>query len=137
MDAKLAQAVRNRAKDACEYCLLPQSIRRLRFQVEHIVSRQHGGTTDLENLALACGRCNRHKGPNVAGIDPESRQLTRLFNPRIDRWSDHFRFAGAVVLGLTAMGRATVSVLAMNHPDDIAVRFEMIDEGVFPPAPPT
>lgn len=135
MDRQLDRAVRLRAGGICEFCLMPQWVRRLRFPVDHIIARQHGGETVLENLALCCGRCNRHKGPNVAGIDPQTRQMVRLFNPRQDRWADHFRWENAQVVGATPVGRATVVVLAMNHPDDLAVRREMIEQGMFPPEP--
>lgn len=137
MAPELANAVRTRAHDTCEYCLLPQSVRRLRFQIEHIIARQHGGQSALENLALACGRCNRHKGTNIAGIDPATAQMTRLCNPRTDRWSEHFRWDGPLAVGLTAIGRATVDVLAMNHPDEIAIRLELAESGRFPPVPLT
>jgi 5-methylcytosine-specific restriction endonuclease McrA len=70
MDKLIEQAVRARAKNNCEYCRLPQSARRLRFQIDHVIAQQHGGGTELDNLALSCGRCNRFKGPNIAGIDP-------------------------------------------------------------------
>jgi len=134
MDAALDHAVRQRARLSCEYCLMPQGIHRLRFPIDHIIARQHGGATVLENLALACGRCNLHKGPNIAGIDPQSGQMARLFNPRIDRWSEHFRWNGALVEGVSPEGRATVVTLAMNHAEDVAIRLELIEQGRFPPA---
>ena len=72
----VAQAVRERAHDRCEYCHLPASVYPLPFHVDHIVARQHGGQNVLENLALACLHCNRHKGPNIAGVDPVTKKLT-------------------------------------------------------------
>jgi len=97
--------------------------------------RKHGGSESLENLALACGRCNRHKGANIAGIDPASRQLTRLFNPRADGWSEHFAWDGPRIVGRTPIGRATIDVLVMNHPDALAVRQELIASGRLPAGP--
>ena len=132
MDHKLGEEVRIRAEFRCEYCLLPQKYSRLRFPVDHVIACQHGGDDTLDNLALACGFCNRHKGPNIAGIDPENKQLTRLFHPRQDDWRQHFRWSGARLLGLTPIGRATISVLAVNHAHQIAAREALIDEGVFP-----
>ena len=132
MERTIDQAVRERARHRCEYCLMPQAVRRLRFPVDHIVARQHGGETVLPNLALCCGRCNRHKGPNISGIDPTSGRLVRLFHPRKDRWSKHFRWEGSRIIGITPRGRATVNVLVMNHPDDVAVREELIEQGRFP-----
>jgi hypothetical protein len=77
-------------------------------------ARQHGGTDDPGNLALACHRCNLRKGPNLTGIDPITGEIAPLFDPRHDRWLDHFRFRGPVIEGLSAVGRTTVRVLAMN-----------------------
>jgi hypothetical protein len=129
----LDRVVRNRAKNACEYCLMPQSARRLIFQIDHIIARQHRGPTVLENLALACGRCSRHKGTNLTAIDPVTGQPFRLFHPRLDRWPDHFRWEEALIIGVSEIGRATVDLPKMNHPDDIAVRRELIENGDFPP----
>ena len=134
MDKALEQQVRARAKDRCEYCRVPQSSSRLTFPIDHVIARQHGGPTAAENLALCCGRCNLSKGPNIAGLDPHTRQLTRLFNPRADVWPEHFRYDGPVIVGLTDVGRTTVAVLAMNQPYQMAARQALIDEGVFPPA---
>ena len=104
------------------------------FPIEHILVRQHGGATRLGNLALSCLHVNSHKGPNIAGIDPLTRNLTKLFNPRRHEWKRHFRWNGPNLIGRIAIGRATVVVvLAMNHPDVIRVRRSLIEEGLFPP----
>jgi hypothetical protein len=132
MSNAIDEAVRRRARSACEYCLMPQSIHRLRFPIDHIIARQHGGATTLENLALACGRCNLHKGPNIAGIDPVTGQLARLFNPRRDQWREHFRLDGAHIVGISPEGRATVVTLAMNHAEDVAIRLELIEQKISP-----
>ena len=132
MDHELEEEVRNRAQGRCEYCLLPQRYSRLKFPIDHVIACQHGGDDAPHNLALACGFCNRHKGPNLAGIDPETASLTRLFHPRQDDWREHFRWSGASLLGLTPIGRATIIVLAINHPQQIATRQALIDEDVFP-----
>jgi HNH endonuclease len=52
MDKLLDQFVRQRAGDRCEYCLIPQSEREFRFQIDHVIARQHRGATLPENLAL-------------------------------------------------------------------------------------
>lgn len=123
MDASTREFVRQRAGDCCEYCGVREGLRaRLRFHVEHIVARQHGGGDDAENLALACHLCNAHKGPNLTGIDPNSGEITPLFNPRKNRWAEHFSNISGEILGQTAIGRATVAVLAMNHPARIDAR---------------
>ncbi len=136
MDEALARLVRERANSACEYCRLPQSLHPGPFEIEHVVPRQHGGPTTPGNLALACLHCNRYKGPNLAGIDRRTSRtrLVRLFNPRRHRWAYHFRWDGPRLVGRTPIGRVTVAVLAMNDPVRVALRAELIDEGVFPPA---
>ena len=97
------------------------------MHIEHVIPRQHRGDDSLENLALACPFCNQHKGSNLAGIDPVSGQMVRLFNPRQDRWKDHFKMTGIRIFGLTEIGRATVAVLAMNHPHQLWERRHIVD----------
>ncbi len=133
MDKLLDQSVRLRAGNRCEYCLMPQSAREFRFQIDHVIARQHGGPSTSENLALCCGRCNLHKGPNLAGIDSLTGQLVRLFDPRQDVWLDHFNWQGVILTGITPVGRATIVVLKMNDVLDQAIRFDLQDRGLFPP----
>ncbi len=121
--------VRDRAEGRCEYCRLPQSAVEFAFPVDHVRARQHRGETEAANLALSCPRCNAHKGPNVAGYDPATGALTRLFNPRRDRWGKHFTWSAATIVGRTAVGRTTVEVLAMNSPDAVAAREALMKEG--------
>src|SRR4051794_826537 len=91
MDADLRIRVRNRAGDRCEYCGLNQDREPFyRFHIEHIIAKQHGGGDEFENLALSCFNCNVHKGTNLSSIDPLSGKIVSLFNPRSDRWPDHF-----------------------------------------------
>ena len=114
MDPATRTLVRTRANNRCEYCLLPQDASSLRHHIEHVIPRQHGGSDDLSNLALACHRCNLSKGPNLTGIDPITGEIVPLFDPRLNRWTDHFCFRGPVIEGLTPMGRTTIKVLSMN-----------------------
>lgn len=115
MDAALRTFVRSRAGDMCEYCRSRQDDEPFfRFQVEHIIAKQHGGDDGAGNLALACPHCNLHKGPNIAGLDPLDGALTQLFHPRRQLWDEHFANREALVMGQTAVGRATVDVLNMN-----------------------
>ena len=87
---------------------------------------------DARQPALSCLHDNSHKGPNIAGMDPLTGKLTKLFNPRRHKWERHFRWDGAYLVGRTGIGRTTVAVLAMNDPDVIRVRRSLIDEGLFP-----
>ena len=81
MKASLVEGLRRRAGDRYEYCLMPRSALKFTLAIDHIIARQHGGKTPADNLALACIRCNRHKGPNVAGVDPTTEEIVRLFHP--------------------------------------------------------
>lgn len=140
MEESLRRAVRARAGGVCEYCHLPQAYVLLWFEVDHIIALQHRGQTVLENLALACGHCNKQKGPNIAGLDPLSGQLTPLFHPRRDYWAGHFEWNGPELVGRTAIGRTTIPVLDVNDPDEVMRRSALMEEGVFPlgapPEPP-
>ena len=112
MDAEIREMIRQRADDCCEYCRLRQEdVPFARFQIEHIRARQHRGTSESSNLALACERCNAFKGPNLAGVDPQSGEICRLFNPREQSWDEHFEAQGPLIVGRTDVGRATVEVL--------------------------
>jgi hypothetical protein len=134
MDESLAEEVRRRASDACEYCRMPQAFYpTVAFPIDHIIARQHGGRTRLGNLALSCLHDNSHKGPNIAGLDPLTGKLTKLFNPRRHKWERHFRWDGPYLVGRTSVGRVTVAVLAMNDPDVVEVRESLMEEGLFPP----
>jgi len=132
MRRSLVHTVRRRAGEACEYCRMPQALYEGPFEIEHVVARQHHGTTLLENLALACPRCNRFKGPNLAGIDAQTGRTVRLFHPRKDRWNEHFAWRGAELVGLTATGRVTISVLMMNDAEYVRLRGELARSGLFP-----
>lgn len=133
MNERIKRQVRQRARDRCEYCQMPQWTYRARFPIDHIIARQHGGLTRLDNLAEACVRCNLAKGPNLAARDSKTVRMVRLFHPRRDRWTKHFRWRGARLVGLTAIGRATIGLLRINHPQYVAVRQGLIDEEAFPP----
>ena len=130
MDARLAAQVWRRARNRCEYCGFPAEFTRVPFQIDHIIAEKHRGKTVLENLALSCFFCNTFKGPNLAGVDPKTRKIIRLFHPRRDRWQDHFRWDGAVLEGRTGVGRTTIEVLRINHEDAVAVRESLLEEGL-------
>jgi hypothetical protein len=93
-----------------------------RLHVDHIIPKKHGGMDDEGNLALSCIDCNLHKGTNLVSIDPASSEITEIFDPRRQRWDEHFRWQGIHIVGLTAVGRTTILVLAMNADDQLALR---------------
>lgn len=134
MADKLYDQVWERAKNRCEYCQMLQSLDAMTFEVDHIIPRKAGGPTTAENLALACYSCNKHKGPNLASIDPEgdSETAVQLFHPRKDDWSAHFQWAHAELTAKTATGRATLSMLQINSPLRVEHREWLLEAGVFP-----
>jgi hypothetical protein len=116
IDAAATRLVRARAKGCCEYCRDPEVLSLAAFHIEHIVARQHGGSDETQNLALACPDCNLRKGPNLTGVDPATGEVTRLFHPRTDQWDEHFTLRGVRLEGRTAAGRATERLLTFNSP---------------------
>jgi hypothetical protein len=133
MDAATRARISRRALNRCEYCRMPQEVIPFPlFHVEHICPRKHGGTSQEENLGLACSFCNLHKASNLTGIDPETGQITPLFNPRVEQWADHFSYEAGKVIGVTKTGRVTVRVLNMNDPERVELRLAAVsDSGAF------
>ncbi len=131
--AALREAVHARAGGCCEYCRVPDIGSFFGHEPDHIIATQHGGKTTLGNLALACLQCNRYKGPNIASVDPGTQQTVRLFNPRTDRWSDHFRAEGARLVPLTAVGRATAALLQFSRVERQQTRHNLWLAGRYSP----
>ncbi len=134
MDEDLIQLVGERAQHCCEYCQLPQLYSTLTFEIDHVIAKKHGGPTAPNNLALTCFYCNSFKGPNLSGIDPKTKRVVPLFNPRRHKWARHFRWLGPVFVGRTPNGRAAIAALKFNIDHRIAHRQALIIEGGFPPA---
>lgn len=122
MNTALERLVWQRAGSRCEYCQLPQAHSPLPHAIDHIIARQHGGRTEPENLALACFFCNSDKGPNISGINPQTGRAVRLFHPRKDRWSRHFVWDGATLVGRTHTGRVTITLLEINRFEAVELR---------------
>ena len=110
---------------------MPQSLTSLPLTLDHIRARKHRGPTDVANLCWSCAQCNAAKGPNVAGHDPASDELVPLFNPRTNGWDDHFEWNGALLVGRTPVGRATVDVLRMNDTNRVALRAMLMQAGLY------
>jgi HNH endonuclease len=125
----VATIVRERAGHLCEYCGRPEATSRLRFVCDHVIAVQHLGPTSPENLALCCAFCNLHKGPNVAGVDPDSGDVIPLFNPRRQLWREHFRWDGAAIVGISPAGRATIIALGMNDREQLVLRTALFADG--------
>jgi HNH endonuclease len=129
---ELRAAVAQRASGRCEYCLIDERDTGFPHQVDHIVSRKHGGLSTLENLALACVICNRYKGSDLASLDSQTGELSRLFNPRQNRWEDHFRLRDAIIEPVSTIGRVTVRLLRLNATERTAERQLLQELGRYP-----
>ena len=127
-------AVAERAHFRCEYCRAPEAVFNEPFDVEHIYPISLGGSSDLDNLALSCGSCNVFKSDVVKTWGDETQSAVPLFNPRIDRWADHFSLdeESALLAGLTETGRAMVTLLRLNRPRHLNARRHWIQWGLFP-----
>jgi hypothetical protein len=119
---RLRQRVASRAEQLCEYCLIHNEDAYLGMQVDHIISKKHGGRTSFHNLALACACCNRQKGTDIFAMDPTSGKFVALYNPRKSLWRDHFQLVGVRITWRTGIGAATVRLLKLNHPRRILER---------------
>ena len=129
----LVREVRARAGSACEYCLLPQATQEATFHIDHVVPRAVGGLDSTDNLALACVSCSLRKWARQYALDPESGEEVKLFNPRTQTWTDHFRWDHERIIPLTNAGRATADALALNRPLILAIRREEILRRRHPP----
>ena len=133
--AALCSLVVERARNRCEYYGLSQEGQEARFHVDHVLPRASGGRTVSENLGLACVSCSLHKAARLTAPDPETGRDVPLFNPRRDRWEEHFQWIGVRVRGCTQTGRATVEALQMNRLAILAIREEEAFRGRHPPQP--
>ncbi len=127
---RLRQIIMMRANYLCEYCRLHQDDEPVYpHEVDHIIAEKHEGETIETNLAFACFYCNRFKGTDLASVDPLTNRITPLFNPRMQRWNEHFVLDGPVIVPLTDVGRATVRLLQMNRPRIVQRRLYLIQLG--------
>lgn len=125
--------IHEQAGNCCEYCRVPQSDRLSKFQIDHIIPIKHGGSDDTENLSLACLKCNSFKGPNVAALDPETGDATKLYNPRRQEWKAHFQLnPDATLTGISPEGRATINVLRINEVSRVKQRRMAMLLGEYP-----
>jgi HNH endonuclease len=128
---EVREFVRQRAGDRCEYCRKPDFYSPHTHQVDHIISQKHNGSDEPINLALACFRCNVCKGTDIGSYDTISRQFVRFYNPRTDQWDEHFDMKREVIVGKTAIGRVTVAIFQFNHPDQLEMRRNLIEAGLW------
>lgn len=130
--SRLRRLVLERSRERCEYCHLSQAGQEATFHIDHITPVAVGGETVTDNFALACVSCSLRKGARQTAIDPNTKREVSLFNPRGDIWAEHFEWRGVRLAGLTATGRATIKLLALNRPLILAIRQEEIALGRHP-----
>lgn len=133
ISAALRRDVTARANGCCEYCLTSMEDRVIEFAIDHIIAEKHGGLTKLENLCLSCYWCNSYKGSDLSSVDwDDSGKIIPLFNPRLEKWVDHFRLEGPRIIPLTPSGRVTVFLLQLNAVERIKERRLLIELGSYP-----
>lgn len=133
---EVERRVRASARNRCGYCLSPQHLVMARLEIEHIIPISRGGSNDELNLWLACPLCNRYKSDKITGVDSETGETVKLFNPRTQIWFEHFDWTedGLRIVGKTPIGRATVAALHLsNDPDALEVRSYWVIAGWHPP----
>jgi hypothetical protein len=99
------------------------------YHVDHIIPHRHGGSSDIENLAWACTRCNACKSSDIASYDSLTGDLTPFYNPRTQNWDEHFEKDGIFITGKTAIGRTTVRLLQINTQNQLDARQLLMDMG--------
>jgi len=132
LSPQVRQAVSDRAKGSCEYCQIHQDDLFLAFEIDHIISVKHGGGDEFENLAWACPHCNHHKGSDISTFLVNYDDLSPLFNPRKQKWEDHFQVVEGEITAKTREGSATIKLLRLNEPERLIHRRLLMEVGRYP-----
>lgn len=134
--ADLRRRVAQQAGRRCGYCSTSELVVGTPMDFEHLVPEAKGGLTEEENLWLSCSLCNSYKGSQTEHQDPLSGQVVKLFDPRRQIWNEHFEWFdhGTRILGLTAVGRATVAALRLNREPLVFARRKWVEAGWHPPS---
>lgn len=132
---ELRDSVAEQAMHRCGYCLTREEVVGMPMEIDHLIPEVLGGLTEEDNLWLACSCCNDSKGSRIAAPDAVSGEVVRLFDPRHQRWGEHFAWSkgGDMILGLTPTGRATVEALRLNRPALVKARQAWVSVGWHPP----
>jgi hypothetical protein len=127
--------IKQRANNCCEYCKSQAKFSPDSFSIEHIIPRSKGGTSDLDNLAVACQGCNNFKYSHTQAIDPITGELAQIYHPRQQDWQDHFTWSRDLtqMLGLTPIGRATIERLRLNREGVVNLRQALASIDQHPP----
>jgi len=133
---RLRQGVAQQAQFRCGYCKTQEVVSGIPLTLEHIIPKVLGGDDAEANLWLSCRLCNEAKSILVAATDPETESSVPLFDSRVDDWNAHFVWSngGTTVVGLTAIGRATVVALNLNSAFRVASRTLWVEAGYHPPS---
>jgi hypothetical protein len=121
----LRNHIRELAENRCGYCLVSAIHVYAPMEIDHLQPTAEGGTDNEENLWLACPRCNNYKSDQTTAIDPDTTERVALFNPRLQKWREHFKWNEdnpAQILGLTPCGKATIIALKLNNDDNLRFR---------------
>ena len=131
---RIREQVIDRARERCEYCQTQQVIV-ISMEIDHIIPESAGGSTELDNLCYACISCNGSKLDSQVGVDPNTNEEVPLFNPRLQSWTEQFRWSddGLRLVGLTSLGRATINRLRMNRDAILRSRQRWVEAGWHPP----
>jgi hypothetical protein len=121
VDEASRRLVIERAARRCEYCLVHEDSAGFPHQIDHIISRKHGGSSGIGNLAYACVLCNRYKGSDIASLDRAGKPI-RFFDPRRDIWNEHFKLNGPVIQPMTPVGEVTARVFRLNASERVIER---------------
>lgn len=132
VSSALRRQVADRAYHVCEYCLIHENDTFWGCQIDHIISHKHDGVTEAANLAWACASCNNSKGSDLGTLAGTPRELTRLFHPRSDRWSDCFQLHTIHIHPANTIGEATVNLLQINADHRLRERQMLAAAGRYP-----
>ena len=132
ISVELRRQVATRANFCCEYCRLKEILSFYNFHVDHIKSVKHDGLTILNNLAYACPDCNHFKGSDIGSFFDNDEQIARFFNPRKDKWADHFELLDGAIYGKTEIGKATERIFKFNDTDRLIFRKQLISLALYP-----
>ena len=135
ISVELHKKIRNHFANCCAYCRTAEALTVSTFEFEHIIPLSAGGRTVFENLCLACSSCNRYKATRQTAIDPNTQEEVKLFHPQQQLWIDHFAWSedATEIVGLTSVGRSTISALKMNRPQLTRVRKMWVKMAEHPP----
>lgn len=135
ISATLRQRIVQQARARCGYCLTQEIVSGIPLTLEHLLPKAKGGGDLEENLWLSCRLCNEAKGVLTEALDPETGEVVPLFNPRTQRWTDHFTWdqTGTHIIGKTPIGRAPVVALSLNCELRVLARALWVEAGWHPP----